>query len=319
MQLLTKIKHFDKPVSKIVFGTATLPFQTGKDCREVLDAMIDMGINTIDTARNYTLAEQSIGKWLTKRNNREQVVIISKGGHPSISGRKRINELDVRKDLEKSLKLLHTNYIDIYMLHRDDPSVGVDIIMNFMNKFIDEGKIKAIGVSNWHYKRIKEANEYALKKGLKPIAVSSPHYSLAVQVNDPWDGTCETITGDEHAEDRKYYEESQIPVMAFSSLGRGLLTGKLKSGELNKINEAMDMNAQRGYGYTVNFERLARCEEIAQKKNTTVARVALSYLFHSKMDVYAIVSMSSKQRIEENLKSLEVDLTAEEILFLEGK
>lgn len=318
MQLNKNIKYFDKPISKIILGTATAPFMSGKDCNAILDNMLAAGINTIDTARNYALAEASIGKWLTERNNREQVVIISKGGHPSVFGRKRINEVDVRKDLEKSLKLLNTSYIDIYMLHRDDPSISVEEIMNFMNKFIDEGKIKAIGVSNWNYNRIKEANDYAIKKGLKPIVVSSPHYSLAIQVNDPWDGTCETITGDEHVEDRKYYEESQIPVIAFSSLGRGLLTGKVKSNELDNISENMDANARKGYAYSVNFRRLARCEEIASKKNATVPQIALAYLFNNKMDVYAVVSMSSNQRIIDNLKSLDINLTEEEILYLEG-
>lgn len=318
MQLNKNIKYFDKPISKIILGTATAPFMSGKDCNAILDNMLAAGINTIDTARNYALAVASIGKWLTERNNREQVVIISKGGHPSVFGRKRINEVDVRKDLEKSLKLLNTSYIDIYMLHRDDPSISVEEIMNFMNKFIDEGKIKAIGVSNWNYNRIKEATDYAIKKGLKPIVVSSPHYSLAIQVNDPWDGTCETITGDEHVEDRKYYEESQIPVIAFSSLGRGLLTGKVKSNELDNISENMDANARKGYAYPINFRRLARCEEIASKKNATVPQIALAYLFNNKMDVYAVVSMSSNQRIIDNLKSLDINLTEEEILYLEG-
>ncbi len=316
MELIKRIEYLDKPISKIIFGTATPPFITGKECNAILDDMLASGINTIDSARNYHLSEKTIGKWIGDRDVREQVVIITKGGHPSIFGRKRINEADIRKDLERSLKNLNT-YIDIYMLHRDDPSVGVEAIMDLMNKFIDEGKIKAIGVSNWNYKRIKEANDYAIKNGLRPIAVSSPHYSLAVQVNDPWDGTCETITGDDHAEDRRYYEQSQIPVIAYSSLGRGLLTGKLKSDGLDKINEAMDANARRGYAYPVNFRRLARCEELAAKKNTTVARVALSYLFYSKMDVYAIVSMSSKQRIMDNMQALDVDLSEEEINYLE--
>lgn len=293
-------------------------FMSGKDCNAILDNMLANGINTIDTARNYNLAEASIGRWITERNNREQVVIISKGGHPSVSGRKRINEIDVRKDLEESLKLLNTSYIDIYMLHRDDPSISVEEIMTFMNKFIDEGEIKAIGVSNWQYKRIIEANNYAIKNGLKPIVLSSPHYSLEVQVDDPWDGTCETITGEKHYEDRKYYEESQMPVIAFSSLGRGLLTGKFKSNELDKISKIMDANAIKGYAYPVNYKRLARCEEIASKKNATVPQIALSYLFNSTMDTYAIVSMSSNQMIMDNLKSLNIDLTEEEILYLEG-
>lgn len=318
MKINKNIECINKPISKIILGTATPLFMSGKDCNAILDDMLAEGINTIDTARKYGLAEKSIGRWLKERNNREQVVIISKGGHPSIFGRKRINEIDVRKDLEKSLKLLNTSYIDIYMLHRDDPSLSVEEIMDFMNKFIDEGKIKAIGVSNWHYKRIKEANDYAIKNGLKPIVVSSPHYSLAVQVKKPWDGTCETITGDEHAEDRKYYEKSQIPVIAFSSLGRGLLTGKFKSSEIDNINKVLDANARKGYAYPVNFKRLARCEEIALQKNMKIPQVALAYLFNSKMDVYAVVSMSSNQRIKDNLKSLDITLTEEEISYLEG-
>lgn len=160
----TKIPYVNKPVSRILFGTAIPPFMMGGDGNHLLDAMFEMGITTFDTARNYMAAEISFGKWIEERNIRDKIVILSKCGHPSMFGKKRISEIEIRKDLRKSLNYLHTDYLDIYMLHRDDPEVSVGEIIEIFNELHAEGKIGAFGGSNWTYERIAEANEYAYKK-----------------------------------------------------------------------------------------------------------------------------------------------------------
>lgn len=116
-----KLPYVGKKVSRIFYGTAIQPFMSGADGNELLDAVLEKGINAFDMARNYMASELSVGRWLEARENRDDVVLLSKCGHPSVFGRKRINEKDMRKDLRKSLGYLHTDYIDIYLLHRDDP------------------------------------------------------------------------------------------------------------------------------------------------------------------------------------------------------
>ena len=118
----------------------------------LLDAAFDLGMNTIDTARVYVdgNSESSIGGWMKRRNNRNDIVILSKGGHFDMAtGRVRVNREEMRYDLETSLKQLQTDYIDIYLLHRDDPHVPVGEIVEIFNEMHKEGKIGAFGGSNW--------------------------------------------------------------------------------------------------------------------------------------------------------------------------
>lgn len=107
-----KIPYVDKPVSRILFGTAMSPFLEGGDGSALLDAIYGTGVTAFDTARQYEGAEQSLGKWIAKRHIRERVVILSKCGHPSVTWEKRVNEKEMREDLKESLHNLQTNYID---------------------------------------------------------------------------------------------------------------------------------------------------------------------------------------------------------------
>ena len=159
--MYAEIPYVDKPVSRILFGTAMMPFVTGGEGNELLDSIYEAGITAFDTARNYGAAESSFGKWVEERNIRDKIVILSKCGHPSQSGRSRINEIEMRRDLNDSLRELRTDYIDIYLLHRDDPKVPVEEIVEIFNAMHAEGRIGAFGGSNWTFERISEANEYA--------------------------------------------------------------------------------------------------------------------------------------------------------------
>lgn len=94
-----KMEYVEKEVSKLLYGTAAEPFLSGKDGNELLDMAVSFGINTIDTARNYALAEKSIGKWIRDRNNRKDIVILSKCAHPYDDEISRVNEKDIREDL----------------------------------------------------------------------------------------------------------------------------------------------------------------------------------------------------------------------------
>lgn len=311
-----KVDGLDKKISRIIFGSGGPNFTKGLDQSELLDAAFNNGINTFDTARRYGLSEKSIGQWFRSRNNRDDVVIISKCAHPDELGRKRVNEVDIREDLNKSIELLGTDYIDIYLLHRDDEDVDVSVVVNLFNELIKEGKIKAYGASNWTYERIKQANEYALNNNLIPITFSSPHYSLAYQQIDPWGGGCVSITGDENKDTRLWYENNQMPIIAYSSLGRGLLTGKVKYDDIDHISDYMDEFAIKGYCLEDNYLRLKRCEELAKQKNAMVSQIALAWLFKQPLNTFAIVSMSSEKRIKDNIKALSIELSDDECRYL---
>lgn len=317
------IPYVKRPVSRIIFGTSMSPFLKGGDGSEILDAMLELGVSTIDTARVYKGAEESLGRWLEMRGVREQVVLLSKCGHPGVLGNKRVDAKNMQKDLETSLSRLRTDYIDMYVLHRDDPAVPVGEIVEIFNGFHDRGAIGAFGGSNWTHQRIEEANEYAYKHNLIPFTISSPNFGLADQVEDPWGGGCVSISGPTQAQAREWYRKVQMPVLAYSALGHGLFSGKIPDTALRPGNGGKEIarllgpNGMKGYGSEENFERLRRCTRMAAEKGVTVAQMALAWMFGRGLNLFAVVSTSKKERMQENIAALDMRLTTEEMAYLD--
>lgn len=311
------IPYVDKKVSQIFYGTATADFIAGKEENDLLDAVYDMGINTFDLARNYGNAEKSFGLWLDRRQNRDDLVILSKGGHPAPDGEKRLNEREIRKDLAVSTELLHTDYIDIYLLHRDDPEKEAGEFVEILNALHAEGRIGAFGGSNWTHRRLEEANEYAYKHSMVPFTVSSPNFGLADQVADPWGWGCVSISGPENEEARKWYRRENMPIIAYSSLAHGFFSGKLKSSDAARESEILDPVAIRGYSSRENYERLRRCEELARKKDAAVPQIAMAWLLSQDLNTFAVVASLKRERMEQNIAALDISLTEEERNYLD--
>ncbi len=308
----------DKKVSRLFFGTAIPPMLMGKNVNTLLDAAYAAGINAFDTARGYGMAEKSLGEWVAARNNRERIVILSKCGNAGMGGKVNVNREVIEKELEKSLKTLGTDYIDIYLLHRDDPKTPVSEFIDTLNEKKREGKIRVFGVSNWTHQRIQEANAYAEAHGLEGFTVSSPNFGLAQQVEDPWGGECVTISGPENADARAWYAENQMPVLAYSSLARGFFSGKFKSGDFEGAKKVLDHAGQKGYLCDENMRRLCVAEEIAARDNDTVAGVAMRYIFSTSMNVFALVSSTNPARMRDNIRAARERLDAADVERLEN-
>ncbi len=306
------VPQIQKEIPRMFFGTSTKKFLQGdEDCSVLLDGLYGIGVTAFDTARVYRKAEETLGKWLSKQD-REKLVILSKGGHPYAVGIKRIDARNIKKDLERSLRALQTSYIDIYLLHRDDEKKDVGEIVELLNGFYAEGKIKAFGGSNWRYERIEEANEYAYKKGLQPFTFSSPYYGLGDMVSFPWRNGCVSLAGEKNRAEQEKYRASQLPVVAYSCLGHGLFSGRVKSADFR-----LKGWANRAFSSRENEERLRRCEEIAASKGKSVAQIALAWLLCDELNTIAVVSASSVKRMKENLEALQIDLTKEERGYLD--
>ena len=302
------------PMPRIIFGTASPGFLRGERQDGLLDAALEAGIRAVDTARVYGRAEEALGPWL--KRHREEVLLITKGAHPDSAWRRRLGEREIRSDLAASLRALRTDRADLYLLHRDDPSVPVGEILGVLEALKREGLIGAYGASNWTAGRLREADGYARAHGMDGFAASSPHYSLARQQADPYGGGCVSLTGPEHAADRAWYREAGMPVLAYSSLGRGLFSGRLKSRDAARAGEVLDRFAVAGFAAPDNFERLARCEALAERKGCTVPQLALAWLCAQELLVFPVVTMSSPARVRENAAALSVRLTPEECRWL---
>lgn len=312
-----QIENVSKPVSRILFGTTNLVDYDEKSA-QMLDEVFKLGVTSFDCARVYSdgKAEAVMGQWLEEKKNREKVVILSKGAHPNLSDWiPRVSKAHIEDDLKASLEALRTDYIDIYLLHRDDPEVEVGPIVESLHALYEEGKIKAYGGSNWTMERIIKANEYADKYGLKPFTVSSPHFGIAEQQFDLWYKGV-TITGDENKASRDWYESNQMPVVAYSSLGCGIFSGKIKSTEPEKAKELFWENVVKAYVNDRNMTRLSRCEKLAAEKNCSVSQIAMAWLLNQKINTFAVVSSNSLSRMIENINAVDIKLTAEELDFL---
>ena len=293
----------EKPVSRLFFGTATLPFMFGGNAQILLDLAVASGINAIDTARGYGAAEEHLGAWIEARGNREEIVILTKCCNAEPDGTVAVNRARIEKELEESLKALRTDYIDIYVLHRDDPKTPVSEFIDTLNDAKNAGKIRVFGASNWTHERLQEANDYAAERGLMGFLCSSPNYGLARQVDDPWGGDCVTISGPENEEARAWYTKNQMPVIAYSSLGRGFFSGRFHSFDYDQARQVLDMPGQKGYLSEDNMRRLAKVEEIAASSGLKIPQVAMQFILNSPMNVFAAVSTGGLNRIIENVEA----------------
>ena len=303
------------PVSRLVFGCAFPEMRDGQDVGDVLDAAFAAGFNTFDTAESYGASEAALGRWMDSRKMRNQVVILTKGAHP-YDGRSRVTPQDIRTDIEKSFERLGTDYIDIYLLHRDDPGVEVGPLVEMLDSYRRSGRIGVYGGSNWTVARVAEANAYAAAHGLFPFAVSSPQFSLAVQLRDPWGG-CVSISAPEQREDRVWYTAQNIPIFSYSSLGSGMLSGRVKSSEPEAARTLLNPNIVFGYHDPLNFERLARAEQLAQRKGCSVPDIGLAWLLHQELTVYPVVAASKPSHMASNVAAFAVSLTPAERHWLE--
>ena len=310
-----KVPYVDKPVSRLVHGTIMLSMANKDSSFELLDSMYDLGVNTFDTAVIYGDSERVLGSWIQERGIRDKVVVLTKGAHHN-AWRKRVTPFDIMSDVHDSLAKLMTDYIDIYILHRDNPEVPVGPIVDVLNKLHDEGKIGAFGGSNWTHQRIEQANEYAEKHGLIPFTVSSPNYGLAEQVEDPWGPGCVSLSGPNEVAAREWYAKTNMPIFAYSSLGRGFFSGLIKSTESEKAKEIFKEPTIKGYCHPVNFKRLERVEILAKEKGLTVPQIAMAWLMNQPLNVFALVGAYKAEEMKENIEAMHLKLTQAEIEWL---
>ena len=310
-----------KPVSRLVQGTANAVFDPSKpeQAFALLDTAMEYGINTFDTAHCYGEGNEStLGRWVRERGVRDQVVILAKGAHPY--GHNRVTPEDIESDMTESMQRQGLEYFDLYVLHRDDPSVPVGPIVEALNAHKKAGRIGAFGGSNWTWQRIKEANDYAQAHGLTPFAVTSPNYSLAEMYEAPWDG-CISISGPQGQEARDFYAQSGIAVMPWSSMAGGFFSDIYHRDNLESFAQD-NYFAQiciKCYCGETNFERLDRARELASAKNLSVAQIAVAFAQSQPMNLFMLVSSLTQDQFAANAAAIEMTLTPSELAYLDLK
>lgn len=317
--LYANVPGVTKPISRLVQGTIMISTSKLDESFALLDGILAMGGTTFDTAHGYGNGdvERTFGRWLEARGNREQVVILGKGAHHS-QDRQRVTPFDITADLHDSLARMKTDYIDLYILHRDDPSKPVGPIVEVLNEHRSAGRIHAFGGSNWSAARIEEANAYAATHKLTPFVASSPNLSLAVQLKAPWPN-CVSISGPAGETDRAWYKAHNMPLFTWSSLAGGFFSGRFERDNLDSFTTYLDKLCVECYCTEDNFQRLDRVEELAAEKSMTIPQIATAYVLSYPLNIFALVGCNTANEFKANMAAMTLKLTPAEIAWLELK
>jgi aryl-alcohol dehydrogenase-like predicted oxidoreductase len=311
------LPEIEKPISRLVQGTVMMSSERLEQSFRLMDEVYAHGCRCFDSAHDYGNGdcERVLGAWIHQRGLEEEVVILTKGAHHS-QDRNRVTPFDITSDLFDSLARLRTDTIDLYVLHRDDPTVPVGPIVEVLNEHKAAGRIRAFGGSNWAYQRVREANAYAQKHGLVPFFVSSPNFSLAEQIEEPWPN-CVSISGPEGADARAYYEKTQIALFTWSSLAGGFFSGRFTRDNLDTFTDYFDLLCVGSYCSEDNFRRLDRAQALSQKKSLSLPQIAMAYVMNQPLNIFALVGCANGDEYAANAAALSVELTSEELAWLD--
>lgn len=211
----------------------------------------------------------------------------------------------MEQDLIDTFERMQTDYVDIFMLHRDDPEKSVGYILESMNSLLEAGYCRALGVSNWTVARIQQANEYAAAHGLAPLACNSPNLSLAKPNEARWEG-CVSV----YADDLKWHERSQLPLLSWSSQAGGFFTGRYD-------RDNGDSEIRRVYYSDANWERYRKAESMARDKGVSTNDIALAYVLNQSFPVCALIGPNSAQELHSSARAVNVKLTPAEVEWLD--
>lgn len=306
MEYLT-IPGVRQPVSRLIKGTDYFFHDTYEKAATNLDAFLAIGGNTLDTAKVYCggQSEEVIGRYIKDRGNRDQLIILTKGAHPE-EDIPRVTPEAIAVDLNNSFERIQVDYIDMYALHRDDPNVPVGPIIEALNKPIQSGTVGAIGVSNWSWQRIQEANDYAAAHGLVGFTFNSPNLSLA-KANEPFWAGC--VSADEA--DCAWHEQTQLPLLSWSSQARGFFTGRFSP------EDRSNADVVRVFYSDDNWERLNRAKQMAAEKNVTMIQIALAYVLNQPFPTCALIGAQSQEELTSCDVGSRILLTREEMAWLD--
>lgn len=304
-------------VSRLVLGSMVFSTEPSalRNAWQLLDRFVAAGGTAVDTARIYAggTSESAFGQWLASSGRRNDLVVVGKGAqHVAETYEPRLTPADIHADLDTSLREMQLETIDIYILHKDHPDAPVGPIVEALNDEVRAGRIKVFGGSNWSHQRIAEAIAYAHAHGLQPFSVSSPNLALAVPNEPMWYG-CVSIAGD--AEAQAWYQQTRMPIFAWSSQARGFFSGRYRP-EITEGETTDAQNVIRTYYSDANWERYRRADELAEMKGCTLRQVALSWVLHQPLDVFALIGPATVAELEDCLGALDVDLSPDEVAWL---
>ena len=303
-----KLKNTDISVSRLCMGGCPMGgygwgYVSENAVIATVHRAIDGGVNFFDTADTYGLgrSERTLGKALDGR--RENVIIATKFGVRAEKGKTFYDNSPeyIEKALNNSLKRLSTDYIDLYQIHYRDKTTPLDAVLEVLERFKEQGKIRCYGLSNIHGDEFKEVEPF-----LGKFASCQNEYSL--------------VTRDNENDLLVNCNNLQLTPMTWGSLGQGVLTGKYN------INSGFGVNDRRSRDVYTNFhgdklkkniELVENMKPLAEKFGVPLAALAVRFILDHIPDSIALVGAKNPSQIEGTIAAMDFSLSKDELEFLE--
>ncbi len=278
----------------------------------LLDAFVDAGFNFIDTADNYARwanngvggqSETILGRWFAKTGKRDLVVLATKVGGEMDENRKGLSKAYILREVEESLQRLQTDYIDLYQAHFDDEKTPQEETLEAFNELVTQGKVRAIGASNFSAQRLRSALKISESRGFARYETLQPEYNLYER------------EGFER-ELAPLCEAEAIAVIPYFSLAAGFLTGKYRS--------TADLHGRARAGMVDKYLNprgmriLEALDTVASDLGATPAQVALAWLITRPAITAPIASATSLQQLHDLMRSVELHLDSTALATLDA-
>lgn len=299
-------------VSRLCFGGNVFGWTIDQATSfEVLDAFVAAGGNFIDTANSYSRwvsghqggeSEIILGKWLSQRHNRDQVIIATKVGNDMGSAGKGLSRKHILQAVEDSLRRLQTDYIDLYQSHIDDEETPIEETLAAYADLIRQGKVRAIGTSNYGAPRLTQAFAVSQQHGYPRYESLQPLYNLIdrAEYEQDLEPICQT---------------HNIGVISYFSLASGFLTGKYRSEQ--DLSNCLRAGMVEKYLNTRGLLILDAIDKVAQAYRATPAQISLAWLLARPSITAPIVSVTKVTQLNEITKAFDIRLDSDSLRELE--
>ncbi|MEF3083090.1 aldo/keto reductase [Luteimonas sp. SMYT11W] len=300
-------------VSPLAFGGNVFGWSAdAATTHALLDECVALGLNLVDTADVYSAwvdgnqggeSETLIGRWLQTSGKRNRVVIATKVA--KWPQRKGLSPANIQAACEDSLRRLRTDVIDLYQAHEDDPSVPLEDTLGAFSRLIEQGKVRAIGASNYTAPRLAEALDVAKRHNLPRYETLQPEYNLVDRAG--YEAALEPLV-----------REHGLGVIGYYSLASGFLSGKYRTEADAAKSSARGAQVVKQYLNARGKRVLAALDDAACRHAATVAQIALAWLIARPGVTAPIVSATSISQLRELAAARTLLLTKADIAALDG-
>lgn len=320
------LRNTDLRVSSICLGTASFgEYLNQNQAFELLDEYVRKGGSFLDTANIYcrwipglgNCSEQIVGAWLKARSAYQNVVVATKGGHYWFGDRQgvsRVNEVDIRIDLEDSMRTLGVDTIDFYWLHRDDEKKPIEEIIDILEKLRKEGKIRYYGLSNYRAERLDKAKQYLEEQGLSgPYAVSNQWSMASINMggNIDTDPTLVEVREKEY----QWHVKTKTPLIPFSATAMGWFEKMRRAGvEVHGGNvleikrpELLPEDMKKAFWNNDNLQKYEKLLDLQKRTGYSLQALSIAYLLQQPFQVIPVCGAKNKEQLEGIMEAVKID------------